>query len=1304
MTDHPWHRMILLEELGTASSWIVLLLPYVVFLVALLLDGDVDFWQTSSGPMSTQKICNSESNSTWDSIHSPSLANVQDRYSFPITPLPSTSCSYKYQIGVEEFSSDLWTNKITIDKKYKDYMSLGVAFTSGPLQDVPVLSSFLYGDLTYESLSSESVSLVADGLVEYSTVVMQQQLGDDPAGDDKWFPVSFSKPNKLSMICERGRKSSRAPFGINKGEGREDIGWKCQSPRNVDVLFYLMDSSFLTGGSLRVDTIISHSERPRNATIQDIPYATNMTVALPSAKSTVYSDHIEDLESTNISHADHSNPEALIAEIAQSVSYTFTHSSQLRTQVLISVRIACLLLSISFLIFWFWSMGVDGFFVCGCWPSFLRDEQKYNSEEESILKTRKAETFWWECPWIIFPERRYLLLLMISLILIQNPVLTYMYFHPILNSSAKMHFIADSIIGIGFHSFLCLWLCLCQGLRYHTAKSARQRADRQKEVLTLRRAAMYLSSSANRESMYNSYGSTTDHVASYYDEFGDVHGSWKSLRLKHDPCGDGWADFLLPKMALLLLGASAAIFSSALRFSCDFGKSYEWSTIAATKELPDTFVVASIFQVAILSLWCILIIRAAVRTGHLLRKESFLSTRPAQLAYRILMGILILGICSVLIPLIIDVSNMMKKWKILQWIGDYRTVEGASGLVYSSSSDYYIGEINRSTTDIMLNIALHAYQRFPYSGSAASLGPGEIIYITACTLVIAFIFLPSTTYMFILENSNNDADALAERGELHQTPKENQRRDKRDFLTLSRYTHTWRVFPLPIERHRHVKIAKGKPKTVDGFQLNKDFNTLPEKLGRGTIYEKNYIPLYCIETALWLLECSWQTYYSTTEYKTDGFAPGIMNLDTLGLNLEADIYNESSDTRVFVASNIAPQVDGEADSMIVVAFRGTASTTNIKTDLNIDQQALPKYFNQDQPEYQIHLSNTYDLETEDGENCARVVKKEDESGTSFRQEADALLRSAPITRQVFPCVHSGFLEAYNLIKDEVIDAVVKVMKRQITKSLRRCSESNQYLPLVLPKIYVTGHSLGGALGQLLALDISCNIEIRIGGEPVLQKPKHVRGLSTPFIKKTFSADASSPMKPVLVRRNSFPSRSKTTNSDTGDVDFIHGMLSGICFAGAKIKPRSIRPPIAVYTFGQPRVGNRAFARFFKAHVPHTFRVVAEGDAITVLPLATIRSGLAFYKHAGLDVILDEGSTGNILIGPTVVETLFRFSKVRTKLSNHLLDVYRNGLQSALTSEEVQEFYRTHGVNSRSIRSGYNVADVIPDWVTHFSRR
>ena len=34
-----------------------------------------------------------------------------------------------------------------------------------------------------------------------------------------------------------------------------------------------------------------------------------------------------------------------------------------------------------------------------------------------------------------------------------------------------------------------------------------------------------------------------------------------------------------------------------------------------------------------------------------------------------------------------------------------------------------------------------------------------------------------------------------------------------------------------------------------------------------------------------------------------------------------------------------------------------------------------------------------------------------------------------------------------------------------------------------------------------------------------------------------------------------------------------------------------------------------------------------------------------FSDTGLEVVLDEGKTGNMLVGPTVVETLFRFHKV-----------------------------------------------------------
>lgn len=490
------------------------------------------------------------------------------------------------------------------------------------------------------------------------------------------------------------------------------------------------------------------------------------------------------------------------------------------------------------------------------------------------------------------------------------------------------------------------------------------------------------------------------------------------------------------------------------------------------------------------------------------------------------------------------------------------------------------------------------------------------------------------------------------------------------------------------------------------------------------------------------------TDYSSSEYKTDDFAPGVMNLDSVGLELEADIYNEKSDTRAFVASNIANQVDGESDSIIVVAFRGTCSSTNLKTDFNWGQEALPESFingTENRAQYQIKIVNSMDAEA--GYVCnTKLVKDTKLRAKGLIREADNILRSVPVTRLAYPCVHSGFIEAYNLVRNQIIQVVVHVIERQIKKAIVRCNHeddqsSQETESFVLPKIYVTGHSLGGSLAQLMALDISCNVEVKI--EPCLARG-HIRRESDggERVKRAVSYDLPLNVsersnnfkdfeKKTIPRRHSFTSESRPTVSQTGitdeSVDFVHEMLSGIGFASREEKSMSLRPPIAVYTFGQvrdnillledqisfisffvlcyyqPRVGNHAFARFYKAHVPHTFRVVTEGDAITSLPLPT-SCPPALYKHAGLEVILDEGSTGNILVGPTVVETLFRFSKVRTNMFAHLMEKYRDGLESALTHDELQEVYRTHGVDSRSFRSGYNTSDLLPDWVTHISRR
>jgi hypothetical protein len=299
--------------------------------------------------------------------------------------------------------------------------------------------------------------------------------------------------------------------------------------------------------------------------------------------------------------------------------------------------------------------------------------------------------------------------------------------------------------------------------------------------------------------------------------------------------------------------------------------------------------------------------------------------------------------------------------------------------------------------------------------------------------------------------------------------------------------------------------------------------------------------------------------------------------------------------------------------------------------------------------------------------------------------AKSVIKAVPVARQALPCVHEGFLEAYAHIRQEVLEGVMDVLQRQFRQAVFRAkmeadSDIAANVGLVLPKIYITGHSLGGSLAQLLALDIASNCELVVDVEPFMnQEPS---GAEDFFLLPSPTESSPETHSKGRVRLFSFDD---SQSSDT------------------RLRPKTrtmrLQPPIAVYSYGQPRLGNRAFSRIYKQRVPHTFRVACEGDAFTTMPPTVLCGWSGLYKHAGLEVLLDEGCTGNILVGPTVVETLFRFTKVRTSVAAHSMERYRDGLESALGQDELEEYYRGHGnlMETRGSADGLFMSTV-PDWV------
>jgi hypothetical protein len=1252
----PWTKLLLLEELGTASSWAILLIPYFCFVLSLILDTS-NILATSVGPLHAKTPC--PVTNTGGGLETSWLHFTHE-----------SSCSYPFSLqqqqGVHNYQFQSF--------RYRAAMHDGWAFVSGPIIDVPPMSVFLRGDSYFDLLSTETAAMVAQGMIVQSTVVMQ---GDSSTGD--WTPVSISTPERLAMHCTADTKKATW-----------ESKWSCVSPRIVDVLFSLPGTGILSGEELQIVILYS---------IETTPYSFHREYAYDDLRRdigyTQYSyDDIMEVDDASYVYSDTPGASSLlfntranrtsdgIEELVKSSSYMVQHESPLYAQINIAVRLSTLMITTIFLIFWCRALDMKVIlFGCRCRKTSCGCGAKQGTHEEGIPLTKKQQPpvtkFWWESPWIVFPERRYLLVLLLCLILVQNPLLAYAYFYPVLYQSPKMHAAADCIIGVGVFGILMILHCLFHGLRYHTAEVTRRRAKQQRQVLELRRAATYLVKTDGTHD--ETEDAISRYLHEYYETYGDADGSGFSAletRLRHDPCGDDWPDFLLPKLLLFFLAITSVVTASLYRFP-----------VANTVHLSQQelhhyntmYITSSFVQLFIAFAWMVMIARQASRTGWMLRKEPFLSTRPAQLAYRIFISILLLGLVDFILPFFVEFYFLLKKW----------TFDESTEVSNDRVGDQEIME--SSTIDVMLRVLTKVSQRFPYSGSAASVGPGKILYATVCGLIAAFIFLPSSE-VSKRRNRHHENTAV-----MFSTLALSHKRDKRVVVTLARYTQSWRVFPLPIQ-----KVAPASSLLSD----------IPFKIGlseRSVAYFGRYTPVFCLEVACWLLEASWQAYYSPQEFSSDDDSPCRMSLESIGLKLERCILDKSTDSQVFVATNMYSQVDGEEDSIIVVSFRGTASATNMAIDLKWGQVPLIDQIIglDDFPMFQVsdkgvNMNDSGDWFWDSPYTRKAVLKSftpPDNSGgclsftrqtegktkakTSFSLGAKAILAATPVARRTLPCVHEGFLEAYSHLRKQVLECVVEVMQRQLAKATERSQLDG--VSLVLPKVYVTGHSLGGSLGQLFALDLASNCVLEIPTDHT-----HAERLNTKEGDEFH-----------------VPSRDHPTRSDSGLVNevffspfddtkwFHHGDQS----PPANAKTLRLQPPIALYSYGQPRVGNHAFSRLYKQRVPHTFRVVNEGDALTTLPNAVMLGGQ--YKHAGLEVMLDEGCTGNIIVGPTVVETMFRFSKVRTSVAAHYLEGYRENLESGLTENELHEYYHGHGI-TKSLTTQQSSGD-LPEWLTQVKR-
>lgn len=357
----------------------------------------------------------------------------------------------------------------------------------------------------------------------------------------------------------------------------------------------------------------------------------------------------------------------------------------------------------------------------------------------------------------------------------------------------------------------------------------------------------------------------------HHFSLGDVEGGGadisSALRHKHDIDADSFIEFLIPKMLLLVIGVVSTVTAANCRFpESQIGRMNHTSAAFLN---PDRFggrgqlyVFSSIVQIIVIQLWGVVIIMTSFVTGERLRREPFLSTRPAQLTFRVLTSILLLGfVISITLFSMYTSSVFGNDQTDSLSIGDQDFVfdtsaEGGSESSWDSKADILFRFIRRVSADV------------PYVDTSFNIGPGKLLYATgklvvhacfccsihycnspnnicpflhlACSLVAAYIFLPSSHFrpsekMIANEDAELHNISYTKEDILWVRDKMLQGTDKRFVVTLARYTHTWRVFPLPIRSHGLMSqhTIKETLNLIGTFQLDGGFGVYRFKNGRG---------------------------------------------------------------------------------------------------------------------------------------------------------------------------------------------------------------------------------------------------------------------------------------------------------------------------------------------------------------------------------------------------------------------------------------------------------------------------------------
>lgn len=279
-----------------------------------------------------------------------------------------------------------------------------------------------------------------------------------------------------------------------------------------------------------------------------------------------------------------------------------------------------------------------------------------------------------------------------------------------------------------------------------------------------------------------------------------------------------------------------------------------------------------------------------------------------------------------------------------------------------------------------------------------------------------------------------------------------------------------------------------------------------------------------------------------------------------------------------------------------------------------------------------------------------------------------------------PC--SGFWEAYAVVRDDLHAIVRRELKKHPAH------------------LYCVGHSLGGALATLAALDCSIHTVPRVNA--YLERVRY--DVIMILLYASIMMSLFNSMYPYYLRRDAHnrvhqhypvgvgaqegnisvprgrslldtlrwtsvdhigskklgcesPSRQGNTSETPTLRDSRHYNTHGDpaivpeAHPGKKVKGVGVRRvKVTMYNYGSPRVGNGYFSLLYNRIVPDSFRTVVDGDLVTSMPPTG-------YRHVGTQAVVDNLGAGSIIIDPSFIERRLR-THTKSSVSVHSLLVYR----------------------------------------------